>query len=1190
MKLWQKLISGLIEKRLVVFILVILFVGGGVIVSPFGFGSRWFPELAVPVDAIPDIGENQQIVFTEWAGRSPRDIEDQITYPLTSALLGVPGVKSTRSASAFGFSTIYVIFEDNVEFYWSRSRVLEKLASLPPSTVPEGVTPTLGPDATALGQVFWYTLEGQDSEGNVVGGWGPDELRSIQDWTIRPALQAARGVSEVASIGGFVREYQVDVNPDALDVSGLTINQLANAVRKSNLDIGARTIEVNQVEYIIRGLGQLESIEDLLAAVVATRDGTPIRVRDVAKVSLGPANRRGALDDSGAPVVGGVVVARFQANPKQVIDQVKAKIAKIAGTLPERTLEDGTKSKVTISSFYDRSQLIDETIGTLREALFHQILVTIIVILFLLRDLKSSFLVSLMIPLGVMCTFLAMKLTGVGANIMALGGIAIAIGSMVDIAIVFVENIGGQVGYGKPQGFKKKITSAAAEVAPAVTTSVLTTVVSFLPILGLGGGEYKLFAPLVFTKTFAMSFALVLSLLLIPCMAVSFFAPTVREQKLLSTFSIRYWLLALLGIVFLAFGQWFGVVPLLVGTIRLSESLLPLRITSRLRQFELLTIGLLAIVTLAEAWRPLSQDESLLVNMVFVFIVCGAVLAVFYFFERVYPAMLNYFLVNKVVFMTLPIGIVLAGAYCFSTLKKENMPSFDEGAFLYMPTTMPHGSMGANLEMLSNLDASIAQIPEVDRVVGKIGRVESALDPAPLSMVETLITYKPKFSLNKNGERVRNWRKHIQSTDDIWKEIVAAAKIPGLTEAPLLMPIETRLVMLQTGMRSSVGMRIQGPTIEAVEKFGLEVESLIKTSDIPEVNKATVFAERIVGKPYLEIDLKRESLARYGLAIGDIQAVLQIGVGGIPLGRTIEGRERYPLRVRFMRDARNSIEQLKNLKVPTNTKTTIRLSQVADIKFVKGPQSIKSEDTRITSYLLFSRNKGGGYSDVEAADAVQRLLDQAVHDGKLVVPEGVTRELAGEFQKQIESEKRLMVLVPIALVLVFLILYLQFSRVSTVLVVFSSVVVAVSGAFILMWLYNQTWFGNFTLFGHSMREIFRIDTVNLSVATWVGVIALVGIATDDGVVMATYLSQTVNKSDSGAIKEAVQIAGKRRIRACLMTTATTVLALLPVLTSQGRGADVMLPMAIPVMGGMLIELVTLFVVPVLYCGIEEHGA
>ena len=1133
---WQLFIGWFLDNRLIVFLLAVLLIGAGVVVSPFDWNTGPLPRDPVPVDAIPDIGENQQIVFTEWPGRSPRDVEDQITYPLTTALLGIPGVRTVRSASALGFSTIYVIFEDDVEFYWSRSRVLEKLASLSPGTVPDGVSPTLGPDATALGQVFWYTLEGHDEAGNPVGGWDPDELRSIQDWTVRYALQSVPGVSEVASVGGFVREYQVDVDPDAMRAHGVTITQVAEAVRRSNLDVGARTLEVNGVEYLVRGKGFVEDLGDLEQAVVVARENTPVRVRDVARVTLGPSLRRGALDDEGAPAVGGVVVARYLENPLEVINAVKERIATIQPGLPRRTLADGTVSQVTLVPFYDRSTLIGETLGTLSTALYQQILITLLVVLVLLRNLRSSALIAALLPLGVLATFVCMKVAHVDANIMALGGIAIAIGTMVDIGIVFVENITRRLD--EEDGPRVVLVrQAAAEVAPAVLTSVLTTVVSFLPVFGLTDTELRLFAPLALTKTFAMSATLVLAMVLLPALAL-----LVLRRR--GTVTRRHHLLD--GAIVLA------VVALLVWD-----------------------------------WMPLGERLGLLVNGLFVGGLVALVLVGFQLFERSYRDLLAWVLDHKAQFLALPLLLVGLGLAAGSQLGREYMPPFDEGSFLYMPSTMPHASVGEALEMMSTMDAAIAQVPEVDRVVGKLGRVDSALDPAPVSMIEAVVTYLPEYRTEPDGTRVRQWRDHIRTPADIWDAIGVAAQLPGLTSAPMLMPINARIVMLQSGMRAPMGIKVKGPDLASIEAFGLALEDQLRTVDA--VRPETVFADRVVGKPYLEIDLDREAIGRFGLRVVDVQQVLQVALGGQTLTRTVEGRERYPVRVRYTREDRDSIEALDDVLIPTPAGEHIPLTQVADVQYVRGPQVIKAEDTFLTSYVLFDRQPE--LAEVEVVEQARAHIEESIASGALTVPHGVSYEFAGSYENQVRSEQRLTLLVPVALVLVFILLYLQFHRTTTALVIYSGVVVAIAGGLSLLWLYGQPWFLDLSLLGTSLRELFQVGTVNLSVAVWVGFIALIGIATDDGVVMSTYLEQVFRQSppeDRAQVRARTLEAGDRRVRACLMTTATTLLALLPVLTSQGRGADVMLPLALPAFGGMVIELITLFVVPTLYCALEER--
>lgn len=1221
--LWEWVLGYFVEHPLISGVLAVFLLAAAWVVAPFSWEFRDLPRAPLAVDAIPDVGEHQQIVFTQWPGRSPQEIEDQITFPLTSALLGTPGVRSIRSASAFGFSTIYVIFEDEADFYWSRSRLSERLSALGPERLPQGVSPRLGPDATALGQVFWYTLEGQDENGRSVGGWDLHELRSVQDWTVRPALQAARGVSEVASIGGHVREYQVNVDPMAMRAYDVSLAQVAKAVQNSNLDVGARSLEINRVEYLLRGLGRIESLGDLEQAVVVARDHTPVRLIDLAQVSMGPALRRGTLDDEGAPAVGAVVTARYMENPVEVIAAVKAQISLIQAGLPSRVLEDGTRSQLTIVPFYDRTELIEETLDTVSSALYQEILITIVVVVVMLGSLRASLLVSAMLPLGVAGAFVGMKLFGVGANVMALGGIAIAIGTMVDIGIVFVENINRRLSEeGAQEGGSATVISAAAQVAPAVLTSVLTTIVSFLPVLGLTATEYRLFAPLALTKSFAMMAALLVSLLFLPSLAAWLHRPAPNSSRNHRTFwprvvsdgAARSGLLIALGLLLCAHSLWLGAVALLLGIWSLLSARLPASWRERgdaSRPW--MVVGAL-VIALSLDWMPLLQSRGAFWNLLFVGLLVGLVLGFFRYFERVYPRCLREILERKRIFSLAPLSLCLLGLLVwlgaptlfhdstqeesqnvisrwvgsvFPGLGREYMPAFDEGAFLYMPTTMPHASIGAAQELMSQLDAAIAEIPEVDRVVGKLGRADTALDPAPISMIESLVTYHPEYRTNEQGDRVRIWRDHIRSKDDIWQELLKAAKIPGLTSAPVLMPISARVVMLQSGMRAPLGLKIRGPSLDRIEAFGLELESLLR--EVPSIRPESVFADRVVAKPYLEIKIDREAIARYGLSVADLQSVIQIAVGGQKLSEVIEGRERYALRLRYASEHRNSIEAIRQVLVPVSGQEQIPLGLLASIRYARGPAAIKSEDTFLTSYVLFDGR--AGVSQIEVVRQAQSHIDAALASKTLLLPEGVSYAFAGSYKNQIRSEGRLMLLIPGALLLVLLLLYLQFRRLSLCLMIFSATAVAVSGGFLLLWLYGQSWFLDFEILGISMRAVFQVRTVNLSVAVWVGFIALAGIATDDGVVMSTYLEQSFANARPKSIEEIrsrVLEAGLRRVRPCLMTTATTILALLLVVASQGRGADLMMPMALPCLGGMGIEILTLFVLPVLYCAEQER--
>ena len=1233
----NKSIKFFLDHKIFAYLLLAVLLLWGLRSLPIISTSNWVGSDPVAIDAIPDIGENQQIVFTKWQGRSPRDIEDQITYPLTSALLGIPGVKTIRSSSMFGFSSIYVIFEEDIDFYWSRSRILEKLNSLSDNLLPTGVAPALGPDATALGQIFWYTLEGRDPQGKPTGGWNLGELRSIQDYYVKYALSSASGVSEVASIGGFVQEYQIDVDPEALKVYQVTLSEVAKAVQQSNRDVGAQTLEINSVEYLVRGLGYVQSLEDLENAILRSDQFKSIRVRDVAKVSLGAAERRGILDKEGAEVVGGVVVARYGANPLQVIGEVKGKLKELSVGLPSKTLADGTVSQLTVVPFYDRSGLIYETLDTLSLALILEMLITILIVVVMVYNLRASLLISGLLPLAILLVFIAMKLFGVDANIVALSGIAIAIGTMVDLGIILSENILSHLeNRSEKQSVDEVVYTATTEVSGAIVTAVLTTIISFIPVFTMTGAEGKLFSPLAFTKTFALLAAVIVTLFLIPTFAVAVFNRPRRASVM--ALGVKFGLLAL-GIAGLVYGYWVALVLVVFAALqflkaynRLSEQLL-----NRLN-IALTIVTILGL--LANYWRPLGFDRSLAINYLFVSFLCVFILGIFYLFRRYYTPILRWALSHKLAFLSLPLVLLVIGYAIMRNTPEEFMPSLNEGSFLLMPTTMPHAGVSENKRILQQLDRAVANIPEVETVVGKSVRIESALDPAPLSMFENIIQYYPEYQLNvsgkpqrfkvdenglfvlsstqlafnpnhehvldvassgivdglridrslliadEDGAYFRNWRPNIESTDDIWNEIVRATSIAGVTSSPKLQPIETRLVMLQSGMRAPMGIKVKGQDLEQIERFGLQLESALKL--VEGVKASAVFADRIVGKPYLLIDIDRERLARYGLRIEDVQRVIELSMGGMPVSQSVEGRERYSIRVRYPRESRNSVADIEDIYVAINANERIRLGQLADIRFEKGPQSIKSEDTFLVGYVLF--DKAAGYAEVEVVESAQRYIQEQIQAGAIEVPSGVSYAFTGTYENQLRAARTLSIVVPLALAIIFLILYLQFKSVSTSLMVFSGIAVAFAGGFILIGLYSQPWFLNLNFFGENMRELFQIAPINLSVAVWVGFIALFGIATDDGVLMATYLTQSFKGSapkDVQEIRAKVIEAGERRIRPCLMTTATTILALLPILTSTGKGSDIMIPMAIPSFGGMLIALITLFIVPVLYSFRQE---
>ena len=1219
----NSLIRLCLENKLIVVLLTAGLIFWGLMVAPFDWDIAGLDRNPVPVDAIPDIGENQQIVFTDWMGRSPQDIEDQITYPLTTALLGLPKVKTVRSFSMFGFSSIYIIFEEEAEFYWTRSRILEKLNSLPSGTLPEGVSPRLGPDATGLGQVFWYTLEGRDEQGNPTSGWDLHELRSLQDWYVRFALQGVPGVSEVSSIGGYVKEYQIDVDPDALRTYSLTLQQVFNAVRNSNIDVGARTIEINSVEYVIRGLGFIESLDDLRQTVIAQHNHIPITLDQVAEIEFGPAVRRGALDKEGAEAVGGVVVTRYGENPMATIQSIKKKIEEISPGLPKKTLQDGTVSQLTIVPFYDRSDLIKETLGTLENAVSQQILVTIIVVLLMVLHLRSAALISGILPLAVLFAFIGMSIFGVDANVVALSGIAIAIGTIVDMGVVLTENIlkHRDAARNKTSPYESEepsslelVYNACSEVGGAVVTAVLTTVISFLPVFTMEAAEGKLFKPLAYTKTFALLGSIVVALTILPPLAHWLIAGKFKRERIKRLLWFSLAILGVVGTVSLdRFPWWTSAIIIGVAVFNLFEAKIPEALRRQVTLYFNFLVALAVAGVLAAEWSPLGPERAF-TNLVFVLLAIGGLVGFFYLFIGIYPLLLGTILRFRIIFLAASGLIVVTGISIWMDLQKEFMPDLDEGSFLWMPTTMPHASLGEVLDVIQIQDRAIRSIPEVETVVGKLGRVDSPLDPAPVSMIETVVNYKSEYVtdedgniltfafdkmnqafqrdsqgeliLDEDGRTYRNWRESIRSTDDIWQEIVRVAQVPGTTSAPKLQPIAARIVMLQSGMRAPMGIKVFGPNLEDLETAALQLEEELKK--IPSVNPATVFADRVVGKPYLEIHINREAISRYGMSIQVVQDVIEVAVGGKHVTQTVEGRERYPVRVRYMRELRDNIEDLGNILVAAPDGVQIPLKQLAEIIYVRGPQVIKSENTFLMGFVIF--DKQPGYSEVEVVEEVERILAQKTDAKQFVLPTGVTFKPAGNYENQIRAEKRLRIVLPIALLAIFIILYIQFRKILTTFMVFSGIAFAWSGGFILIWLYGQPWFLDVAVFGTNLRDLFQVHPIHLSVAIWVGFLALFGIATDDGVLICTYLRQTFAErkpTSVKAIREAVIYAGTRRVRPALMTSATTILALLPVLTSTGRGSDIMVPMAIPTFGGMLLALLTIFVVPVLYSLVEE---
>ena len=1129
------------------------------VLAAVGIAYGWYATQQVPIDAIPDIGENQVIVFTAWPGRSPKDVEDQITYPLSVSLLAVPDAQSVRGKSLFGYSFVQVTFKDSTDFYWARSRVAEQLGTAAAS-LPEGVVPTLGPDATGLGQILYYTLEPPD-------GMNLAELRSIQDFVVKYELQSVPGVSEVASVGGYVRQYQIEIDPDRLRFHNIPLDQLVEAVRKSNIDVGAKTVESGGMEFIIRGRGFLgaeqdveKTVADIEQTVVRTKDGIPLRIRDLGHVQLGPEFRRGAIDLNGVEAVGGVVVMRFGENPREVIERVKARIQQIEPSL----------NGVRIRAIYDRTGLIDETIATLTTALSQQIMITAVVILLFLLHIRASLVVAVTLPIAVLLAFIAMDLFHVDANIMSLAGIAIAIGTMVDMGIIVSEAIYDRLAEwekaGRLGGSARRIQviqEATGEVAPAVVTAVLTTVVSFLPVFMLTGRDYKLFAPLAWTKTFSLLAALIVAVALVPLLGRLFLTSSRMSLPRRIGGAIGLGLIAGLLAYLWNNSLTTGLAALLEGW-SLSP---PAPVVIIL--LAMIFGGLAGFVLLGERLRP--TDENPVSRVVL----------------WLYTPTLRFFLAHKVVFLSLPSLLIVIGLgawfglptvlrpledatklvgtnlnelpgyvdakHLLTGLESDDWIALDEGSWFYMPTLYPAASFSQAMEILQTQDALINEIPEVADVLGKIGRVESALDPAPAAMIETYVMLKPR----------EEWRDGVTSKS-IWEQINAVATLPGVTPASPLQPIEGRVVMLQSGIKASMAIRIYGDSLAGLAEASLDVAAHLK--ELPQVNSGTVNPDIVLGKPYVEFEVDRETAARYGMSASMVNQIIETALGGANVTQTVEGRERYPVRVRYERNLRERLDELDRLPVVTHSGEVVPLSLLANMTTTWGPGVINSEDARLVAHVSFSPS--GTLGDLETVEAVETSLRNAQETGALNLPTGYAVTAVGSFQNQIEANRRLMWVIPLVVVINLFIIYLQFRHFPITVAVFAGIPVAFAGGMIFL----------------------AANSIEINTAVWVGFIALFGIAVDDGVVMATYLDQVFTRKRLASIADiraATVEAGRKRIRPCLMTTFTTIIALLPVIYSTGRGSDVAKAMAWPVIGGMAVELLTLFVVPVLYAGIKE---
>jgi len=1034
----ERIIVGSLQNRFLVIV-------GAVILTGIGF---WAVR-STPLDAIPDLSDVQVIVFTEFAGQAPQVIEDQITYPLTTAMLAVPYAKVVRGFSFFGLSFVYIIFEDGTDIYWARSRVLEYLNYVS-GRLPEGVTPTLGPDATGVGWIYEYALLDRSGQHDLA------ELRSIQDWYLRYPLQTVPGVAEVASIGGYVKQYQVQVDPNALLAYKVALSKVRSAIMRSNRDVGGRLLEISETEYMVRGRGYIQSIEDIEHIAVGVDErGTPIRIKDVAEVQIGPELRRGIAEFNGeGEVAGGIVVMRYGENALTTIQGVREKLDELRAGLPEG---------VEIVPVYDRGSLIERAVDNLSGTLLLQfVLVTVICAVFLLH-MRSALVAIIALPIGIMMAFIAMRFQGINANIMSLGGIAIAIGAMVDGPIVLIENAHKHLALARASfGDKldqsqrwRAITDAAREVGPALFFSLLVVVASYFAVFTLEAQEGRLFKPLAFTSSYSMVAAAILAITLVP---------------ILTGYLVR-------------------------GRI------------------------------LPEHKNPISRV-----------------------LHGLHSPLLGLLLRWRKTALVLVVALLTLTAYPLSKLGTEFMPPLDEGDILYMPTTFPGISITKARELLQQTDKILRTFPEVESVFGKVGRAETATDSAPLSMLETIVRLKDKAA----------WPDPDKSTADLMNEMDAAIKFPGLANA-WTMPIKTRLDMLSTGIKTPVGIKISGPDLSVLQEISEDVERIMKT--MPETLSA--FGDRAVGGYFLDFDIDREKAARHGLTVGDVQDVIMSAIGGMQVTETIEGLERYPVNIRYPRDLRDNPEQLSRVLIPTPYGAQVPLGQLADIVLRRGAPVIKSEGARPNAWV---------YVDITTSD-VGGFVSQArqVLDEQLEIPAGYALTWSGQYEYMQRAAERLRIVIPVTLLMIFLLLYLNFRNVAAPAIVMLSVPFALIGGFWLVY-----WYG-----------------FNISVAVAVGFIALAGVAVETGVLVLTFVQEAVNerqleKGSTGQLSdaeivEAVHEGTSRRVRPVVMTATSTMVGLLPIMLGGGTGSDVMQRIAAPMVGGMLTTtLLCLLILPVIY--------
>jgi len=1011
----------------------------------YGLFAAWgyWALVNTPVDAIPDLSENQVIVFTNWPGRSPQEVEDQITYPLTVHLQGLPAVRTVRSSSAFGFSMISVIFEDNVDVYFARARVLERL-SLAANGLPAGAIPTIGPDASGLGQVFWYTVDGP---------YDPGALRSVQDWFIRYQLSSVPGVAEVGSIGGFVRQYQIDVDPVKLRAYNVPIQTVFEAVERSNNNVGANVIESNDREFVVRGLGLIKSVSDIENLVVARPNGTPLTVRHLASVQIGSDFRRGVLHKNDIDAVGGVVVTRYGANARQVIQDVKTKIASLASGLP---------NGLSIVPFYDRSELIDHAVNTLRDSLIEEILLVTLVHIVFLWHFRSIIIVTLPLPVAVLISFLLMRHFGISSNIMSLGGIAIAIGVLVDAGIVMTESV---LRYAEQHTerhgeYRSRIhdisLQAAHLVGRPIFFSMAIIVLAFIPIFALTGMEGKLFHPLAFTKTFAMVASTAIAVTLVPVLCI---------------FLIR-------------------------GRIH------------------------------REMDNPVMRA-----------------------LHALYRPTLGFALTHRAITLLTAAGLFAFGVYLTTTIGSEFMPPLDEETAMWMPVTDPSISLTKANQLLSAEDRIIAEDPAVKMVVGKIGRADTSTDPAPINMTETIITLTPRAEWPKGTTK-----------GTILQRLDNKLRMPGVTSI-WTQPILNRIDMLSTGIRTQVGVKIFGKDLRVIEEKATEVEHVLR--GVP--GAADLYAERLTGTPYLEIDIDRDAAGRRGATIADIQAVIEMAVGGKNATFIVDGRERYPVRIRYAHDFLKDVDSLRAVLVSGSDGVQVPLGEVSQVRVAMGPSMITSENSLVRGAVLMNvrgRDVGG------FVDEAKRIVKEHVK-----MPAGYYLEWSGQYENHIRARERFQVLLPVVVLIIFLLLYVTYRSAREALHVLLTVPFALTGGLFLL-----------KLLGY-----------NFSVAVWVGFIALFGTAVQTGMVMVMYLQEAVRlkTEEAGALTRATlheaTIEGSvLRLRPKVMTVVTVVAGLLPIMWSSSTGTEFMKPLATPVLGGMVSSLIhVLIVTPVIFTWLRE---